>query len=82
MLTGLVPGGTEFAASIRAALARLATLASPRQLWVFTDGEGLGDPLDLLDELRDLGQELLLVEASRSTLQPLADAIGARHIKV
>jgi hypothetical protein len=82
LLTGLVPGGTEFSASIRSALARLAILASPRQLWVFTDGEGLGDPLELLGELKDLGEELLLVEAGRSTLQPLADAIGARHIKV
>lgn len=82
MMTGLVPGGTQFAASIRSALARLATLASPRQLWVFTDGEGLGDPLNLLGELRDLGQDLLLVEAGQSTLQTLADAIGARHIKV
>ncbi|HXO39986.1 MAG TPA: hypothetical protein VN999_00950 [Thermoanaerobaculia bacterium] len=82
LLNGLGPGGTEFAHSLRSAITRLVTLAPPRQLWVFTDGEALGDPVALADELRNLGPALLLVEAGRSTLLSLAETVGGRHIQL
>jgi hypothetical protein len=84
LLNDLPGGGTNFIGAVRVALRRINELPKPRHLWIFTDGDGLGDVLSLAADIRQTSVSTLIVESSRSrpdsALQELSNIIGGRYI--
>jgi hypothetical protein len=78
--------GTDLIGAIRIALERLQGLPQPRQLWIFTDGEEIGDVLSLETEIRSAITSVVVIESrqqkERSDLQRLSALIGGRHVYV
>jgi uncharacterized protein with von Willebrand factor type A (vWA) domain len=84
ILFDLPQSGTNLQGALEEGLVRLRRFPEPRQLWLFTDGEGSGDMLVFADELRKASSSTLFVENSRgrpaSALQDLSERIGGQYV--
>lgn len=84
ILSDLPKSGTNLQGALEEGLVRLRGLPEPRQLWLFTDGEGIGDILVFEDELRRASSSILFVESSQgrpaSALQHLSERIGGQYV--
>lgn len=78
--TNISGGGTDLMCALTEAVGQLADLPEPRELWVFSDGQGAYGPSDVMDRMRALGIRLRVWEyggdKSVSQLRTLSSQVG------